>query len=118
MLSGSLYLLATCVPRSVMLSHSKLPSPWQVNRGERVAEESGWNFYVGFQCSDLEADAKVLLLYSLFFICPVCLDYAEGERHFVQRPFFNKSVGATVIVKCAACLSIAGFSAAFFPNRL
>lgn len=83
-----------------------------------MPEESGWNFYVGFQCSDLEADAKVLLLYSLFFICPVCLDYAEGERHFVQRPFFNKSVGATVIVKCAACLSIAGFSAAFFPNRL
>lgn len=83
-----------------------------------VPEESGRNFYVDFQCSDLETDTEVLLLYSLFFLCPACLDYAEGECPFVQHPLFNKSAGATVIVKCAACRSIAGFSAAFFRQTL
>ena len=81
-----------------------------------VPKERGQNPYVGSQCSDLEAHLKVLLLSSFFFPHPVCLDYAEGECTFVQHLFLNKSVRATVILECAACLSVVGFRAAFFPT--
>lgn len=70
----------------------------------------------GSQYSDLEAHLKVLLLSSFFFPCPVYLDYAEAECPFVQHLLLNESLGATVILKQAACLSVAGLRAAFSPT--
>lgn len=68
----------------------------------------------GSQYSDLEAHLKVLLLSNFFFPCPVYLDHAEAECPFVQHLLLNGSLG--VILKQAACLSVAGLRAAFSPT--